>query len=453
MPQKKLLLILPRAERGYSGHVRSGRAGFVRLSLPTLAGITPPHWQVRIHDARQQPVDFDEPTDLVGITGFTNEMPFAYATADAFRSRGVPVVLGGVHVTALPDEALRHADAIVVGEAEDVWPELLADAEKGQLRRRYAAEAYYDMQGHCDPRLDLLDRDRFTTFNVIQATRGCPFDCDYCAVTGVFGRKFRRRPVEEVVEGIRRFVGRRFFFVDDNICGHPQYARELFRALIPLKKKWGGQTSITFARDPELLELYAAAGGEYAFIGLETVSAESLASINKGWGKAEEYGEAIRTIHRAGIDVCGSFIFGLDSDDAGVFQRTLDFVNAHKLSAAYFHILTPFPGTRMFDRMKADGRIIDDDWAKYNCCEVVIEPQQMTAQELQQGFYWAHQQLYNWPSILRRSLRSPRHIVRRLAANISFRNKTRLMPAVPRDWRPKSLAEAAVVPAGRVATP
>ncbi len=426
---RNLLLVLPRNDRGFWGKVTNGKTGFVRLSLPALAALTPSHWNVRIHDARVAPIDFREKADLVGITAFTAEAPSAYEIADGFRSRGVPVVIGGVHASALPDEALKHADAVMVGEAEQIWPSLLNDLERGELGRVYQAGSYCYMRKMPHPRRDLLHREMYVScFNTVQATRGCPFDCEYCAVTGVFGREFRTRPVDEVIEEIRTFRGRDFFFVDDNICGKPEYAKELFRALIPLRKVWGSQTSITFARDQELLRLYAKSGGQYAFIGFETISEESLAGINKRWNRPGSYGEAVRSIHDAGINVLGSFIFGLDEDDLSVFRRTLDFIMDIGIDAAQFHILTPFPGTRLYDKLESEGRIIVRDWARYHTGEVVFQPLRMNPEELEKGFYRIFRETYSWNNILRRSFRSFRGLPYRLAMNIGYRKKAMRMP-------------------------
>lgn len=428
---KKLLLVLPRNDRGFWGKVVKGKSGFVRLSLPAIAALTPPDWEVEIFDARTGPVDYDRPADLVGLTAFTAEIPSAYSIADEFRRRKVPVVMGGVHVSALPDEALQHADAVVIGEADMVWEPLLRDFERGAMQPRYKAAELCTMQKMKAPRRDLLQREMYVScFNTVQATRGCPFDCEYCAVTGVFGRKFRTRPVSEVIEEIRTFDTKDFFFVDDNICGNPEYAKELFRALIPLKKAWGGQTAITFSRDPELLDLYARSGGEYAFIGFETISEQNLSSINKKWNNVDSYGESIRRIHDAGINILGSFIFGLDGDDAGVFHRTLDFIMKHNIDAAQFHILTPFPGTRLFNTLESEGRIIDRNWAKYHTGEVVFQPAKMTPSELESGFYHIFRETYTFPNLLKRTFRSFRGLPYRLAMNLSYRKKAMRMPDV-----------------------
>jgi len=445
MEMKRLLLVLPRNERGFWGKVTNGKTGFVRLSLPTLAALTPDDWQVSIHDARVDPVDYEQKVDLVGITAFTAEIPNAYSIADNFRKRGVPVVLGGVHVSALPREGLEHADTVVIGEAELVLGRLLRDLESGTLQPTYRGEHLCDMGNMRTPRRDLLDREMYVAcFNTVQATRGCPFDCNFCAVTGVFGRKFRTRPVAQVVNEIRAFDTREFFFVDDNICGNPRYAKELFQALIPLGKTWGGQTSINFARDDDLLDLYAKSGGRYAFIGFESISEAGLAGLNKKWSRSGTYGEAIRRIHDAGINILGSFIFGLDDDDISVFQRTLDFVMEHQIDAVEFHVLTPFPGTRLFDALQSEGRILDTDWAKYHTSEVVFQPKKMSAGDLQDGFYRIFREAYSFDNILRRVFRSPRGIPCRLAMNYGYRKKAMRMPRPTAQGR--SSGSTSVVP-------
>jgi radical SAM superfamily enzyme YgiQ (UPF0313 family) len=429
----KLLLVFPKSEGGYWGKVRHGKAGLVALGLPTVAALTPSDWEVVIHDARVTPVDFEQKFDLVGITGYTAEIPSTYAIADQFRERGVPVVLGGVHVSARPEEALKHADAVVIGEAEEVWKRLLIDFESGVLQTTYHADKLCTMEKMKIPRRELLNRDMYTTYNTIQATRGCPYDCDYCAVTGVFGHKFRTRPIADVLDEIRTFDSKEFLFADDNICGQPDYAKELFRALVPLKKKWGGQTSITFAKDDELLRLYAKSGGRYAFIGLESLSQNNLREINKPWSKAKDYEEAIRRIHHAGINIVGSFILGLDNDDPSVFQHTLEFVLKNRIAAAQYHILTPFPGTRLYDRMEKDKRILERDWSKYHTSDVVFQPAGMTAEELQNGYNWIFRQTYTFPNILKRVFRSWRGIPFRTAVNLSYRRKALQTPVVAND--------------------
>ncbi|MBI5971002.1 MAG: B12-binding domain-containing radical SAM protein [Deltaproteobacteria bacterium] len=427
----KLLLILPRNERSYWGTVsRSGKAGFVRLNLPTIAALTPKDWDVEILDARVTPVDYDAKVDLVGITGFTAEMPSAYEIADNFRKRGVKVVMGGVHVSALPDEALTHCDAVVIGEAELVWAGLLEDFKKDSLKQKYKSKKLCDMKNMVIARRDLLDKKMFSGFYTMQATRGCPFNCDYCAVTAFFGNEFRVRPIDDVLTEIQGFDTDEFFFMDDNIVGRAKYAKELFTRLIPLKKTWGSQASITMAKDPELLRLYAASGGRYAFIGLESLSQKNLDKMHKGWNAAKGFNASIKKIQDAGIAVIGSFVFGLDEDDSSVFKTTFDFVMDCKIDAAQYHILTPLPGTVTYNELEKSGRITDRDWGKYHTGEVVYKPQGMTADELQRGYYWIFRNTYSIKNILKRSFRTRKDLVRRIAANLSYRKKALKMPDV-----------------------
>jgi len=452
--RKRLLLILARNDRAFWGKVTRGKTGFARLSLPTVAGLTPPDWEVTIHDSRASPVDSSQDVDLVGITAFTAEIPSAYEIADAFRRRGVSVILGGIHVSALPDEGLQHADAVVIGEAENVWAQALEDFAQGRLQRTYRSPGFCDLQHMVWPRRDLLDRRMYQNgFRTIEATRGCPFDCDYCAVTGVFGRRYRTRPVADVIAEINAFDRGDIFFVDDNICGRPAYAKELFRALIPLKRAWGGQTSITFARDAELLDLYARSGGRYAFIGFESLSEGNLRNINKQWNHPDAYGEAIRRIHDAGINILGSFIFGLDGDDPSVFDRTFEFVMKHRIDAVQYHILTPFPGTRLYDAMEAQGRIIERDWSRYHTSEVVFRPRQMTPRQLQDGYFRVFRRTYSVSNIARRVFARRRGMLNRLVMNISYRKKAMRMPRPSQSPSPAVLGVSVLDESPRAAPP
>ncbi len=406
---------------------KSGKAGLARVTLTTIAALTPPQHEVVIHDARLGDPNYDGDWDLVGFTGMTCEIPHVYRMADEFRRRGKTVVIGGYHATALPQEAAEHADIVVVGEAEGLWPRILLDlANRGVRQHIYQNDELIEMRDMAIPRRELLNRDMYTVFNTIQASRGCPFNCEYCAVTKFFGRDFRCRPVEEVVAEIKSQPDKRWMFLDDNLIGHEKYAKELFRALIPLGINWGAQASMALTKNAELMDLYAQAGGQFIFIGFESLSAKALKSVRKGFNRPEEYAMGIRDIQRRGITIMGSFMFGLDGDDLGVFKRTVDFVKATKIDLVLYHILTPFPGTRLYEEMDCQGRIHDHDWSHYDTGHSVIHPQGMTSEELQNGWYWAVRETYKLPNILSRMVRPDPGWKLRLAANYSqFRKVSR----------------------------
>ena len=425
----KILLVQPKST-GFIGQVsRSGKAGFARVTLTTIAALTPPQHEVVIHDARLGDPDYDGDWDLVGFTGMTCEIPHVYRMADEFRQRGKKVVIGGYHATALPEEAARHADIVVAGEAEGLWPQILLDLENGGApQRNYQNPELIDMGGMVTPRRALLNREMYSVFNTLQATRGCPFDCHYCAVTKFFGRSYRWRPVAEVVAEIAQQPDKRWMFLDDNLIGNVQYAKELLRGLIPLGITWGAQASFTLTKDAELMDLYAAAGGRFVFIGFESVSAGALKSVGKVINRPEDYAAGVRQLHRRGITIMGSFIFGLDDDDLGVFKRTVDFVNASKIDVVLYHILTPFPGTRLYTEMDRQGRIHDLDWSHYDACQSVIHPHRMTSEELQNGWYWAVHETYKLPNILRRVVRMESGWKNRLAAAYAYSRKASRCP-------------------------
>ena len=425
----KILLILPKSPWSLLGGVSSsGKAGFARLSLTTIAALTPDDIDVEILDARIKEVDYDTPVDLVGITGLTSEIPGAYEIADGFRKKGVKVVMGGVHVSALPDEGLRHADGIVVGEAELVWKDLINDFKSGSLKPIYKADNFVDMKNIAIPRRSLLNADMYTSFSTLQATRGCPFKCDFCTVTNFFGNTYRCRPVEDIINEVKGLPDKNIVFLDDNIVGRPKFAKELMKALIPLNISWGSQGSITIAKDDELLSLYSKSGGRYIFIGFESLSAENLDTVQKGWNTIKNYESSIKKIHDAGIDIIGSFIFGLEHDNKSSFRTVLDFIMKNSIDAAMFNVLTPLPGTKLYERLDKEGRIIDRDWSKYHTGTVVINPVTLTVDELQNAYYWLYRETYSFPNILKRVFRSPKNILSRAALNYSYRRKAMKLP-------------------------
>jgi radical SAM superfamily enzyme YgiQ (UPF0313 family) len=425
----KLLLILAKSPGSFLGGVsKSGKAGFARLSLTMVAALTPKDVDVRILDARIEEVNYDEPVDLVGITGLTSEIPHAYEIADGFRKKGTKVVMGGVHVSALPDEALQHADSVVVGEAERVWQQVIEDCKAGSLKPVYKADSFIDMKDVSVPRRSLLNYDMYTSFSTLQSTRGCPFKCDFCSVTTFFGNSYRCRPVEDVINEVKGLPDKKVVFLDDNIVGRPKYAKELMKALIPLNIQWGSQGSITIAKDDELMSLYSKSGGKYIFIGFESLSEGNLDDVQKGWNTIKNYETSIKKIHDAGIDIIGSFIFGLDNDTVSSFRAVMDFIMKNKIDNAMFNVLTPLPGTKLSEKLEKEGKIFNRDWANYHTGTVVINPVNMTADELQNGYYWIYRECYTWPNILKRVFRSPKNLLARFALNYSYRRKVLKLP-------------------------
>ncbi|MEW5762054.1 MAG: radical SAM protein [Bacillota bacterium] len=394
----KVLLVSP---LGGPNPQRTGRGVLPPLSLLTVAGLTPPGVEVRLVDEAVEEVDFDGDWDLVGITATTAQANRAYQIAHAFRSRGVPVVLGGIHPTALPEEAAQHADAVVIGEAEGLWPQVVEDCRRGNLARFYRHERFPELT-NVRPRRDLLKKGAYLTTATVQVTRGCPYNCSFCSVTRFFGGTIRQRPIREVIEEVRSLKERLVVFVDDNIMGNPGYARKLFAALKELGKRWVSQASLPQLQDEELVKLAAESGCRGLFIGFESLSATELSKLRKLHNDTKNYINTVKRLHRYGIGVIGAFILGLDGDDRSVFDRIKEFAFKARIDLLQASILTPLPGTRLFAELEKEGRIIDRDWSKYNGNNVVFRPLKITPEQLQEGFQRLLSQAYSIPGILRR---------------------------------------------------
>ena len=394
---------------------------FPYLALTTLAALTPGDVRVRLIDENVERIDWKAIPDLVGISLMTPLAPRGYGIADAYRKRGVPVVLGGIHPSMMPEEASAHADAVVVGEAEGLWPRVVEDVRQGELQPLYRSEDQSSLDKLPLPRRELLKRKAYFFVNTVQTTRGCPFDCEFCSVTQFYGHTYRLRPVEEVEREVRRLESRFVFFVDDNIVGNKAYAKALFRRLIPYRLKWASQASITIARDQELLRLARQSGCIGLFIGFESLSQKTLKKMGKTFNRVVSYRDMIRRIHSHGIGIQGSFIFGSDGDTPSVFPEVVRFTEQTRLDAVLFSILTPFPGTRLYRKMKAEGRILTDDWARYDMNHVVFSPRGMGVEQLQNGFNWAYSRLYSWRSIAKRLLGVRRNLQLFGPQNVGFR--------------------------------
>jgi radical SAM superfamily enzyme YgiQ (UPF0313 family) len=404
----RLELIVPATQE----NIRRRKKGLIPpLGLAMVAAVTPPEIEVSLTDENVTDIDFQKEIDLVGITALTVTAPRAYEIADNFRARGAKVILGGAHPSVLPEEASQHADAVVIGEAEGIWPSLINDFKESKLKRVYRQSERPSLVNLPIPRRDLFAKGAYYVTNTISTTRGCPYSCSFCSVTSLFGRAIRCRPVEEVLREIETLNQKEFIvFVDDNIVGNPKYAEELFHALIPYKIKWVSQASVTVAKNDELLKLAAASGCLDLFIGFETLSPANLAAVGKKVNTVDEYETVVKKIHSHGIAIHGFFILGLDEDDEEVFERTLHFAQKMRLESAQFAWPVPYPGTAFYESLDKTGRIVTKDWAQYES-NVVFEPRLMSREVLHQRRDWVWRKFYSLPSIwsrvgmVRRNLR------------------------------------------------
>ncbi len=399
------------------------KATFPPLSLLQVAALTPPDVEVSLADEAVGDIDFDLACDLVGITAFTSSAPRAYEVAAAFRSRGVPVVLGGMHASACPQEALRHCDAVVVGEAEGAWPEVVADAQRGRLRRVYRNREYPDLRETPPPRRDLINRHDYLAPDTVQATRGCPHDCSFCSVSSFFGRRIRSRPAAAVAQEAASLPGRYVIFVDDNIMSVPSYARQLFERLMGSGKKWMGQASTAVLENADLIRLAARSGCRAFFVGLETLSDGALKQVNKGFNVVSRFKDLVARLHEHGIGVVGAFIFGFDGEDESVFDRTVEFADKARIDVPQYSILTPLPGTPLHVQMEREARIIDRDWSHYDGSHVVFAPRGTTPERLVDGLRQALKHSYSRLDILRRLFGLSRRLPPMLALNLAFRRR------------------------------
>ncbi|MGA2315081.1 MAG: radical SAM protein [Thermodesulfobacteriota bacterium] len=395
----KIELIVPAVEEN---------ARIPNLAFPILAGLSPTDVEISFTDDLLTPVDLKKDlkqVDLVGITVLSKTALRAYEIADAYRKKGIPVVLGGIHPTALPGEAKEHADSVAIGEAEEVWPHLLEDVRMGNLKPFYRQEGYTELSKIPIPRREILPKRGYLPLDVVQVTRGCPFRCEFCTVQKFFGETYRVRPISDVVEEVRRLPHRWMMFNDDNIIGNPSYSKELLKALIPLKKKWFGQVSLSGLKKVENIEWLAKSGCNSLFIGFESLSKKNLMRSQKFQNDPSEYREIIESLHRFGIAICGSFVFGFDEDDPSVFEETVSFSIQTKLFSAIFMILTPYPETAFYHRVKNEGRLVQDQWwllEKPEDSAPYFLPMKMSAEVLREGWKRAWREFYAFPSIWKR---------------------------------------------------
>jgi len=395
------------------------------LTLTTLAALVPPELkaQVEVYDEGIQDVPDALDADLIGITVITGTAMRAYELADRFRAQGRTVVLGGPHVTLLPAEAAGRADAIVVGYAEDAWPELLQDYSRGALRREYRQAPDFSLDRPDMPfaRRDLFDRGHFLTQAVFEATRSCAHDCEFCVAPAAWGRKQFQKPVSWVIEDIRRVGDRRILFIDLNLISDKAYASELFSALVPLKVRWFGLSTVLIAHDPDLMQLMARSGCRGLLLGLETLTRGGLQDARKKFNGSVDYARLIADLHHLGIAIQGCFVFGLDHDTTDVFDTTVEFAIDSGIDLPRFAVLTPFPGTPLHLRLAEQSRILTRNWELYDGQHVVFQPLNMSPQQLAAGHERAWKNVYRYRAIARRLWKARAWEPLAIAANLGYR--------------------------------
>ena len=421
----RILLIMPDANMHklrLGSFVRSAREA--PITLTTLAALTRDNPQVSytLVDESIDPVPLDARVDLVAISVLTGTACRAYALASHFRRRGIPVVLGGVHVTLVPEEARQFADSLVLGMAEQTWPTVVADAMAGKLASEYRAPPqtgeFYE--GIPTPRWDLQRSSGYNVAYTIPFTRGCIHACDFCTVPAVWPR-FQKRPIADIIRDIRAVPARLFAVNDVSPFDDVDWAKELLRAMIPLKKRWGGLATTAIARDPELVSLLAQSGCRFLLFGFESVTQSSLRSIYKGFNREQEYAELMRVMHEHGILVQGCFVFGFDEDGSDVFARTVERVQELRIDIPRYSIYTPYPGTRLFERLRAERRILSYNWADYDTMHVVFRPAGMSPVELYEGFRWAYRKTFAIKNILPRVATTGWRFPIALVGNLTYR--------------------------------
>lgn len=403
----RVVLIGPTALDSTGRPIKQRRIHLPGLTLQMLAAVTPRDVDLHIVSETAEEIPFDEPWDLVGLTGMGSGIVRAWQIADEFRARGVKTVIGGIAASLCkPEWTLAHADSLVIGEAEELWPEVLRDARRDELQPVYRMREPPDIATLPLPRYDLMNRGTYGLWTPVQATRGCPFTCSFCSITSYFDQRYRKRPVGEVIRDVRaakRRRGTRYIaFIDDNIGVDWDYCAELWEALIDEEIIWMSQCSLHIADRPDMLSLAYRSGCRLLSYGIESTSPGSLVEIDKTWNRPERYAEAVATIRAHGIDVSTEMIIGFDHDDHDVFDRTYEFLMENRISVPRVHILTPVPGTPLYEEMERQGRISSNDFGRFSGGQVVFQPRNFEPAELQASYWKLYERLFSWKSIWHR---------------------------------------------------
>ncbi len=372
------------------------------LGLLTVVNLLRDHHTVVLENENIQTINYDDSPDIVGISVTVDTLPRAVKIAEKFRNNGAVVVAGGIHITAaydtIPEECF---DVLCVGAAEGTWPSIIKDYENGLLKKIYMCGKEFGGEDIVSPAYDFLKKEQYLYCNVIHTSRGCPFRCDFC-YNSAAQRMYVNRNIEDVLQDIKAVHSKHIMFIDDNFAGNPAWTREFLENIKPMDIKWNAAVSINVAYDENLLDLMKESGCQSLFIGFESISVSSINNVHKIQNNIAKYEQAVRAIHDRGIMINGSFVFGLDGDTPETFQLTLDWIVKNKIETVTSHILTPYPGTVLYDKLKKEGRILSDDLSEYNTANVVFQPTGMTEQELYRGYIWIYKQIYSLKNIFKR---------------------------------------------------
>lgn len=392
------------------------------LSLLVLGSLTPEEHSIIIEDENVNPLHLEDSPDLVGITVNVDTSNRAYQIAEYYRKRKVPVILGGIHVSANPEEALQFADSVCIGEAENIWLHVLSDVRIGQLKPKYYSETIADPSKIPIPRWDLVPSKKYLYTNIVVASRGCPFKCEFCYNSCEYlHHQYRNRPIVHVLEEIKQLKTKHVMFIDDNLIGDIAWTKAFLEEIKPLGLKWNAAVSANILNHLDVLDQMQESGCQSLFIGFESINEQSIQSVRKFQNKREDYERLIDELHKRGIMVNASLVFGFDHDSPQVFQNTLDWLVKNKVETMTGHILTPYPGTVLYQRFFAEERIIDFDLSHYNTSNVVFTPKQMTQEELLKGYLWIYKEFYSFKNIFKRIPDHPKQKVPYLLFSLIYR--------------------------------
>ena len=401
------------------------------LALLTLANLTPKEHEVIIENENVESINFDEKVDLVAVTVTVDVMNRAIEIAKEFKKRSVKVIAGGIHITADPKGAYGYFDAICVGMAERIWQRILFDAQNDSLKEIYNDMLSISGQEIVSPDYDIIDNSKYLYTNIISTSRGCPFECDFCYNSSQSVHKaYINRPIEDVIREIKTLRTRHIMFIDDNFIGNPSWTKKFLAQIKPLGLKYNAAVTSNIVDIPDILDDLKESGCQSLFIGFESINDKAIDSVNKVQNSVGKYERLVEELHKRGIMINASFVFGLDEDDSSVFEKTLDWIVKNKIETVTSHILTPYPGTRLYENLHKQGRITDFDLSKYNTANVVYRPKNMTQEELYDGYLWIYKEVYSFKNIIKRLPSSKKQWIPYLAFNLLYRRFGKLTEKV-----------------------